>query len=357
MNVARFALSHPRRVAAVVGVVAIALLLAVALLREPSGGSTSADPGPDTSGGASQVEQPIDGGHAGVPLIERDVAANDIAGAEDEAAAMDLDGGAKARAAAIAPDTATDIAPAPTTGLDAPSLDAKVVRTGTLRLRLAKGGFEEGWSDAQSVAGAFGGYIAGASRSGAGDGPRVGTITMRVPAAKFDAAVDRLRDIDGSKVEQLDVASEDVTQEFVDVQSRLRHDRRVEARLLSLLAETETVSEVLAVQARLDQLQEQMEVARGRIRYLDKVTSLSTIQLTLREKGARSNDRGKDPSTIGSAFDDAGERFSENVASAIVWTGGALPTLLVLLIIGVVGRIAWNRRPRAGSRTAPASDS
>jgi hypothetical protein len=235
---------------------------------------------------------------------------------------------------------------APVSGLDAPSIDAKIVRTATIELDVKRGAFEDAWGDAQRIAAANGGYIVSASRSGAGDSARLGTITMRIPTGRFDGAVDRVRDIDRTKVARLDVSSQDVTQEFVDTRSRLRHDRAVEARLLALLAQTHGVSEVLAVQGRLDQVQEQIELNKGRLDYLDKLTSMSTLTITLSGPGARSEARHDDDSVLGDAWTDARERFAENVAGAIVWIGGALPTLLVLAALAIAGRIAWHRRQR-----------
>ena len=228
-----------------------------------------------------------------------------------------------------------------------PAIDARIVRTGSIELRVRRGSFEDVWSDAQAVARANGGYVQAASRSGADRGPRSGSITLRVPSAKFDAAVDRLRGLDRTKVERLDIASQDVTQEFVDVKSRLRHDRAVEARLLALLADTDGVSEVLAVQARLDQMQEQIELSKGRLDYLDAMTTTSTIELALSEPGgAVRPEKADEPSVLAESFSDARERFTENVGAAVVWLGGALPALVLLAAIGLLARGIMRRRNR-----------
>ncbi|MCW2972751.1 MAG: hypothetical protein JWN72_1024 [Thermoleophilia bacterium] len=232
---------------------------------------------------------------------------------------------------------------APTTGLAAPDLDAHVIRTASVQLRAGKGAFEDAWGGAQATAGAFGGYVTASSRSGSGSDARSATIVLRVPAARFDAAVARLRKLDGVKVEGLDISSQDASEEYVDTASRLKHDRAVEARLLSLLADTKGVSEVLAVQARLDQVQEQIEVSAGRVRYLDQMTSMSTIDVTLRQQGHDAADEPKGDSMLAGAFHDAGDRLLERVSGFIVWVGGALPTLLVLAFVLLTGRFLYRR--------------
>lgn len=258
---------------------------------------------------------------------------------------------AKVGVAATSDAVATDSAPVTT--LAAPQIDARIVRTAGIGLRVRRARFEGAWTDAQAVAGAMGGMVGAASRSGTGDAPRVGTMTLRVPSAKFDAAVERLRGVDGARVERLDVASEDVTQEFVDTGSRLRHDRAVEGRLLALLADTEGVGEVLAVQARLDQVQEQIEISQGRIRYLEARTSTSTIELSLRAPAAAgASDEETSTSPLDDAFDRASARFQDNVASAVEWLGGALPALLLLAITAVTARTVLRRRAAGAGRTS-----
>lgn len=256
----------------------------------------------------------------------------------------------------IAKEQAQDTA-GPTSRRDATLFDARVIRNAAVQLRLRRGSFEGAWRDAHAVAGGFGGYVVAASRSGSAEGARSGTITMRVPGGRFDDAVDRLRGLERAKVDRLEVTSQDVTQELVDTGSRLRHDRAVEERLLALLAQTDGVSEVLAVQARLDQVQEQIEVSRGRLQYLEKLTSMGTIEVRLRERGASADDR--DPTAdavLADAWRDALDRFAGNVARGVVWLGGALPALFLLAMVAVVTRSAWRRHgARAGRRDSPES--
>ena len=247
--------------------------------------------------------------------------------------------------------------PAPRFKTSAPAVEPKLVRTATIAMRVDDGKFDAVWDSIRRVGDGAKVTVVDASRSDRGDSGSLGTMTLRVPSAQLDAIVDDLRGVAHVKVDRLDVSSDDVSDEYVDTTSRLRHDRAVERRLVTLLADTKNVGEVLAVQARLDNVQEQIEISAGRIAYLDTVTSTSTITVSLRERTAGSNtDDDKDPSALGAAFGDARERFVGNIADAIVWTGGALPILLLLAVIAIAGRIAWRRMARADRVVAGPTD-
>jgi hypothetical protein len=326
-----------RTLVALVAIVA-AVLLAAAVTIQPheaaERGSTDAHrTSPSSARALAEDLSGMAGGASATGADVRKVAPADVEMRDAAAPAQD------AASTEVAPDVLVD-----------PQLDSKIVRTGAIRMHVKRGRFEDAWTAAQSAATSRGGYVVSASRSGAGDDARSGTITMRVPTERFEAALDDLRDIEGAKVDGLDVSSQDVTQEYVDTKSRLRHDRAVEARLMTLLADADGVSEVLAVQARLDSVQEQIEVARGRLQYLDKLTAMSTIELALRAPAKDGSVDDSEPGTIATAFSDAGERFTENVAAAVVWVGGALPTLLVLALFAA---IAWGAVRRRRRNSAP----
>jgi len=349
-------LIQPRRALPLIAVIAVAVLVALALIVDPADRSGTRETSP--SAGGSERSVGSSGGDlngSSTSTVAPDGRGMEPApsgvGALGDAAKSSLTEGQAMNAAA--PDG--DSASASVITSSAPSIDTRIVRNGVIELRASKGEFESTWGDAQAIAGTFGGYVIAATRSGAGKGPHAGTITMRIPSARFDRAVERIRGIDHTKLRRLDISSEDVTQEYVDVRSRLKHDRAVEGRLLALLAQTKGVSEVLAVQARLDGVQEQIEISQGRLDYLEKLTSMGTIELQLTEPAAAGDKPKKseksEPGVLRSSLTDARERFSENVASAVVWLGGALPALVMLLALAIGTRIGWRRHLAARATT------
>jgi Domain of unknown function (DUF4349) len=253
-------------------------------------------------------------------------------------------GGAVAREAAPAPDGAGS--------RQAPALAVKVIQTASLRVRVRRGGVEGAVAAASRSARAAGGYVVSTSMQAEGRAPRSAAMVLRVPSARFEATLARLRE-QGS-VREIDVSSQDVTEEYVDVRSRLRHDRAVEARLLTLLAEAKDVGEALAVQARLDGVQEQVEVEQGRLNYLERLTDLSTVELTLEDRGASAGEADDDRFEWGlaDALRGGAERFTGNVNAAIVALGGMLPGLLLAAVGLLVARRAVARRRDERARAA-----
>lgn len=220
----------PRQLVLVIVALAASVLVAVFTVPDSSRrtteqGGTSTEPG--TSLPTRKLLEPVSpSGRA--EAADASSIAPEAAMADDAGASASVDERAVATGTVGAAPLGSSLAP--------PSIDARIVRSGTMELRVRRGSFEDAWGEVSAVAGTFGGTVGSASRSGAGDGPRVGTVTIRVPSARFDAVVARLRETPRTAVRRLDIASEDVTQEYVDVKSRLRHDRAVEARLLALLS-------------------------------------------------------------------------------------------------------------------------
>lgn len=184
-------------------------------------------------------------------------------------------------------------APARTT---TPPFGDRIVRTADLTVEVRKGRFVDAWNAAHEVARRFGGQVLTAS-TGTGGGPvpiledsrvrrdgRFGDITIRVPTGRFEAALKSLRGLGEVRGDM--IGSEDVTQEFVDLRSRLRNLRAQQEVLLRLMRRARTIGETLDVQQRLQEVQGQIEEITGRIRFLEARTDFATINLHLAEPGA-----------------------------------------------------------------------
>jgi hypothetical protein len=159
----------------------------------------------------------------------------------------------------------------------------------------------------------------------------------------------------GGKVVNLTTTSDDVTSTYVDSESRLRHSKAVEGRLLALLAKANTVGEALSIQTRLDSVQESIELEKGQLKMLDQQTSLATIDVSLKTKvtAAEPVEEGTNWG-VRDAFEDAAHAFVDSFSNGIVAIAGSLPGLLILLGIGLAGRAAWRRR--GSKRSASGGD-
>ncbi|MCS6841835.1 MAG: DUF4349 domain-containing protein [Roseiflexus sp.] len=126
----------------------------------------------------------------------------------------------------------------------------------------------------------LGGFVVGVQTYGSGDSMQ-STITFRVPAARFEEALSGVEGL-ARKVLSRSVSGDDVTEEYVDLESRLRNLEATRDRLLDLLARAEKVEDALRVNEALTDIQGQIEQIKGRMQYLKQNAAMSTITAELR---------------------------------------------------------------------------
>jgi len=128
----------------------------------------------------------------------------------------------------------------------------------------------------------LGGYVGDTMEETDPLGVRTVTVQMRVPANRFD---DLMRAIEAQgTVLHRHIGTQDVTEEYVDVQSRLRNLKRTEERLLSHLQRTARLADTLAVEKELSRVRMEIEQYEGRMRYLSHTVQFSTATVSCREK-------------------------------------------------------------------------
>ena len=215
-------------------------------------------------------------------------------------------------------------------------------------------------SDAQAKVTAVvereGGWVASAARE-ASEGPASDvTLVVRVPAERFSAVLAEIRRLgDGKRSERID--SEDVTDEVVDLEARLRVQTRLEEQLLELLKTATTVDAALHVHRELANVRTEIERIQGRKQLLEREVAMSTIRVTLNAPPA---DAVK-VSTIGRSFSDAASDAvlvaGGIVVGAIRLTGILLPIALMLGFPVLAVALFVRRRARRAfvmaSPTAP----
>lgn len=125
------------------------------------------------------------------------------------------------------------------------------------------------------------GYVSDSHETVDGLGVRSITLQVRIPADRFDGAMAEAQKL--GKVLEKQVTAEDVTEEYVDSQSRLRNLRRTEDRLIAHLARTGKLSDTLLVEKELSRVRLEIERLDGRLRFLSHRISFSTITATIQE--------------------------------------------------------------------------
>ncbi|MCS7252497.1 MAG: DUF4349 domain-containing protein [Armatimonadota bacterium] len=124
------------------------------------------------------------------------------------------------------------------------------------------------------------GYVSSVSQYQEGDHWGA-NIVMRVPSERYNEALQRLHKV--GEVVSFTEEVEDVTEEFIDIEARLRNLKRSEEHLLELLKRSGKVSELLSVERELANRRSEIERLEGRLRYLTQRVAFSTINVTLTE--------------------------------------------------------------------------
>jgi len=102
---------------------------------------------------------------------------------------------------------------------------------------------------------------------------------IRVPAEHFDKLMQDLETL-ANKVENKSVSTEDVTEQFIDIEARLRTKKEVEARYRQLLALAKNVNEMISIESQIGNVRSEIESMEGQLNYMKNQVSLSTIKLS-----------------------------------------------------------------------------
>jgi hypothetical protein len=166
---------------------------------------------------------------------------------------------------------------------------------------------------------------------------------VKVPAARFDEAMTGLKPI--GTLESSKVQADDVGEEYVDVTARMENARRLERRLIDLLAtRTGKLKDVLDVEQSLARVREEIERYQGRLRYLQAHTALSTLTVYVHEPVPVVGSAGS--SVMGEAFKQAWRNF-------VMFLAVFVQALGVIVPLGALAGAVWlvvRAKGRASSR-------
>lgn len=239
-------------------------------------------------------------------------------------------------------------------GVGAPVDDAKIIRTGTIDLQVSD--VTVALRTARDGIRAMGGYVGASQTRNEGDTP-IASITYRIPADRWEDALDLLRGLNGltTKVVAEQTDAVEVTGQVVDLEARIKNLRASEASLQAIAVNAVKIADVLAVQDQLTQVRGQIEQLTAALKDLNDRSSYATLtaSFTVPVVAVVQAQKGWDPAVV---VDEASASLVNVVQAlttagiwfAIVW----VPILLVILVIAVIVLVVARRLGfRGGRRT------
>ena len=233
--------------------------------------------------------------------------------------------------------------------------DAKIIRTGSMDLEVKD--VPAAVRTARDAIVALGGYVGASTTSNQGDQPSA-EITYRIPADRWESALDALRSLNGqtTKVVAEHTEAVEVTGQIVDLEARIRNLEASEVALQDIAAKTTKVSDVLEVQARLTEVRGQIEQLTAELKNLNDRAAFATLAVRFNTPilAVDATAKGWEPKT---AVDEAAATMLsllQNLVTAGIWFAIVwLPILIVLGILALIGvRIARRFGFRARSTSA-----
>ena len=245
--------------------------------------------------------------------------------------------------------------------------DRMIIRSKTVRLEVKS--TPDAVAEIRRIAGTRNGIITGlqvatddegpvyrydAQGYSVGDGAGLrGWVTVRVPAADFEAFVDDVSALGTVKYQA--EGTEDVTQQHVDLSARLENLRAQEVRLREFFEKATKVEEMLSIERELGRVRGDTESLDAQVKYLERQAAMATVTIELVEPRPIVRPDGDDWG-FGSAIT-SGVRGAANVVTfAIAFLIATSPLWGLALVAFFVGRAIWRRRRRSRSSGTGVSD-
>ena len=219
-------------------------------------------------------------------------------------------------------------------GSDLPNIKPKIIKSAVLSIEVGKGTFDDSMVKITKIAESSGGYVSSTESYSNAEGKITsGRILIRIPSEKFDISINEIKKI--GELKSINISGQDVTQEYVDLESRLKNYEAQEKVLLDLMNKSTSVKDSIEVQKELSNVQGEIEVIKGRMNYLNNMVSFSTIEITIAEPNVA-------PPVQGGGFLNAVKRGAETAIKVLNGLAFFIITISPLIVLaGIVLIIVW----------------
>jgi len=208
----------------------------------------------------------------------------------------------------------------------------------------------------KAVATEQGGYVTSANFQQL-SGQLQGSITLRVPAESFDATMQEIKAL-ADTVKKDRTTSQDITEQYVDLESRLTNLEATEQELRELLKtvreNTGSAEDIMAVYRELSTVRGEIEQIKGKKQYLERLSALATIEVQLTSRQALVRATWSPGSTAGDALRALVEAF-QGLVDLVIWLILFILPILVVLLLPVLLVMWLIRRWLARRRKAASS--
>lgn len=279
---------------------------------------------------------------------DKDAKDRDSMLAENESADMDsnVDGGSLGNMESKADDTNTLSVKEGEFDEDVDT-NRMIIHTAQLDIRVKD--FEKTQINIENKVADYDGYVVESSVYRESDDDISGQMVVRVPEEHFQTF---LTDAEEAAVDVLsrEVSGQDVTEEYVDLESRLKSKQVVEERLLEFMDEAEKTEDLLKISDDLSTVQEDIEVIAGKMEYLENQSDYATVEIVLHEDLITVPDIDNENFNT---WEKTKKQFADSVngllkigSGFIVFVIGNLPIIMPLFIIGAIVYFVIRRRKK-----------
>ncbi len=215
--------------------------------------------------------------------------------------------------------------------------ERKLIKTGEVRFETTD--LQKTRKSILEAAKKYQGYVS-SDREFESTGRKGNTLVIRVPSQYFDTVLsESLQGVESLEVKEIEV--QDVTEEFLDAQARLKTKKELEIRYLELLKQAKNVTEMLEIEKQAGELRSEIESIEGRLQYLKSQVAYSTLTMRFYE-------RIEEGSTLGKEFGYSFQEGWTNLVDFFLVLISIWPFILILVGLGI-GFKMYRKKKRQSS--------
>lgn len=230
--------------------------------------------------------------------------------------------------------------------------DKKIIKNGNMTLKVDRA--DDAAQKISDIAKSNGGEVFSSNFYQSSSKVKNGNMTVKVPVNNFEKAFDEIKEV-ASLVVRESTSGQDVTEQYTDLQSRLRNKQAEEQSIAKILEQSGKITDVLEVTRELSRVRGEIEVLQGRIRLLDSQTDMATISISISEDpDVTVIDSWRPFQDAKDALNDLIKKIQQFISFIIVLIIRIIPILLIYLaVLGILYKIGKKIYDKIRSKTKP----